>query len=574
MGQLRLSLALLILLPALASAMQIEVVLEGVEREIYEPVRYQLSIVREASSDYLDASRVTQLHRKAPRELQRALEPFGYYNARIESELTAIALGWQARYRVEMGPPTRLRGVIIMVNGEGESDSLLQAWQGQQALREGEIFTHAPYEEAKSDLIKRLQAQGYLGWRWVSRRVVVDPQIQQADIELIVDSGPRHRFGELRLSELPLEDSLLHRYPQFEQGEPFSIEGTIALQRDLSDSNFFDQIDVRPLVDEVTDLQIPIEVDLAMKARNRYEVGLGYGTDTGPRLSSGYERRWVNRHGHRFTTEMITSPIKSSLQARYGIPLSRPQSDRLEFTADYDEETTSVGYRQTHAFGVSLGRQIGEWRRTLGLSYQTEFYDVGGITDDAWLLLPSLGLQRSRSDDRIFPRNGNRIAINFKLASEEIFSSTSFFQSHLLFKQIDSFGPIRLLSRIEMGITLSDEIEDLPLSQRFFAGGDLSLRGFAYRSLAPSDRSGRVIGGSQLLIGSIESDYFFGPTFGAALFADAGNAFNNVDLRPQVSNGMGLRWRLPFGVIRFDLAWVITRDDRPWRIHISVGPDL
>jgi translocation and assembly module TamA len=107
---------------------------------------------------------------------------------------------------------------------------------------------------------------------------------------------------------------------------------------------------------------------------------------------------------------------------------------------------------------------------------------------------------------------------------------------------------------------------------RFRAGGDDSVRGYAYRSLGPSS-GGTVDSGKVILTTSVElarplSDSL--PQFWGAVFVDAGQAANQFsDLRPVVGAGVGLRWRSPVGPLRLD--WAYGEAVRKSRLHFSVG---
>jgi translocation and assembly module TamA len=129
-----------------------------------------------------------------------------------------------------------------------------------------------------------------------------------------------------------------------------------------------------------------------------------------------------------------------------------------------------------------------------------------------------------------------------------------------------------LLTRIEGGTTLCNSLEDLPPSVRFFAGGDRSVRGYAYQSLGPKDVFGDVTGGKHLLVGSIELEKAIAKIFGVAAFYDVGNAFNSfghMDLQQGV--GLGIRLYTPVGPIRLDLARQVGVKDPDFRIHFTVG---
>jgi translocation and assembly module TamA len=58
------------------------------------------------------------------------------------------------------------------------------------------------------------------------------------------------------------------------------------------------------------------------------------------------------------------------------------------------------------------------------------------------------------------------------------------------------------------------------------------------------------------------------------VFYDGGNAIDKIADKLERGAGLGLRWQSPVGPVRIDLATAVSRDDRPWRLHINIGPDL
>jgi len=142
-------------------------------------------------------------------------------------------------------------------------------------------------------------------------------------------------------------------------------------------------------------------------------------------------------------------------------------------------------------------------------------------------------------------------------------------------KYIHSLGDLRLLARVESGTTWIDSVEDLPASLRYFTGGDQSIRGYGFRELGPLNDDGtEVVGGRNLTVGSVEFDYLVRSNWRVAVFADAGNAFNNPDdFDFMRSVGFGVRWLSPVGPIRIDIAHPFNSDDA-FRIHVTMGPDL
>jgi translocation and assembly module TamA len=132
----------------------------------------------------------------------------------------------------------------------------------------------------------------------------------------------------------------------------------------------------------------------------------------------------------------------------------------------------------------------------------------------------------------------------------------------------------RLLLRGKLGVIQAAAFSDLPPSQRFFAGGDQSVRGYGYQELGPENSAGDVIGGQYLTVASIEADYLLYGNFGVAAFFDAGNAGDSFLPSLKKGVGIGLRYRSPVGMIRLDFAHPLDDPDNDFRIHISIGSDL
>ena len=112
----------------------------------------------------------------------------------------------------------------------------------------------------------------------------------------------------------------------------------------------------------------------------------------------------------------------------------------------------------------------------------------------------------------------------------------------------------------------------VPDTLLFRAGGDDSVRGYAYRTLGPAV-GGVVTSGRMLFTSSLEVARPISasrPAFWWALFVDAGNAANRwSEMRPALGYGVGLRWRSPVGPLRIDLAY--GEQVHKTRLHLSVG---
>jgi translocation and assembly module TamA len=211
----------------------------------------------------------------------------------------------------------------------------------------------------------------------------------------------------------------------------------------------------------------------------------------------------------------------------------------------------------------------------LSLTFQQEDFTIGLTDENTALLMPGVNVQRVWGRERLIATRGARLQLDLKGAQEGLLSDASFVQGQVDAKLILPLGERqRLISRGTLGAIYTDDFERLPPSIRYFAGGDQSVRGYDYNRLGPRDASGEVIGGRYLVVGSLELERHIRGNWRAALFYDTGNALDGWNESLEQGAGIGLRWETPIGLVRLDVATALSEDGRPWRLHLTVGPDL
>ena len=558
-----------------ASAATVTVVVEGVEGELLDNVRNTLSIEQYREDANLSKPWVQRLHGKAVEEIHAALKPYGYYRPTVKKELLARDDGWTATYRIDPGRPVPIRSADIRLSGAGQEAPGFQKLVKKQPFTPGTPLNQLHYDTLKSALQKRALEQGYFDAEFLQREIRLDLDAYQADIVLHFDTGPRYQFGPVTFRSSPLSEDFLARYVTFRPGDVYSTRSVLDLQAALTDSDYFSSVDVIAQQERAEGLQVPVEVSLVPHKRNKYTFGLGFGTDTGARASAGWERRLINRRGHRFATGLRLSEVENSLNASYTVPLRNPRTEKLTYSAGYTDTDTDSNRSKTSLLGIS--RTDTRWgaNETLGLSFQREDFTVADVRDTALLLMPSASWLWVSADDRVYSTRGLRTQLTLRGASDALLSDTTFLQTRLQVKFIQKvFTASRIILRGDAGISYVPDFQELPASQRFFAGGDQSVRGYDYESLGPTDASGVVIGGRHLLVGSAEYEQHIKGKWSAAVFVDTGNAINGFSDELNTGVGVGIRWRSPIGLIRMDVASALDKDGNPLRLHLVIGPDL
>lgn len=558
-----------------ARADAVDVAIEGVEGALLDNVRAMLSIIGDRTDEEVTERSVRRLHRRAPDEIRRALEPFGHYNAEIDKHLARGDDGaWRASYRIDPGPRVRLADVMIVICGEAANDRAFAELQNDLTLKSGEPLVHADYGSTRQRIMELAAARGYFDASWRRNVLQIDPGTLEARAELILDSGRRYAFGEVTFEQNVLDDDFLRGFVPFEPGDPWQSDRVLDLQYALDDSDYFLRADVRPQRDQARAGRVPVRARLEPRPRNRYTLGVGFGTNTGARASAGWENRRFTRSGHSFDTRVELAQVSTRVSARYRIPLADPAREQLVLNTSLGTEDIGDAETRQFEFGARRIEQLGRYRASVSLDYQRNEDEIGGEITRRDLVMPGAGLSYSWFDDPIYATRGLRLGANVSGGTETFGSDVSFLRGRLWGDGVlRLWDGGRLLVRGEIGTVEVDDVDRLPLSRRFFTGGDDSVRGFDYQSLGPVNDEGDVIGGRHLAVASIELEQLIAGNWGAAVFTDAGNAMNDLSVNLRRSSGVGLRYRSPVGMFRVDVARAIDGDEAP-RLHLSLGVDL
>lgn len=517
-----------------------------------------------------------RLVKQADKDLKQSLRAFGYYSPRIERKLTFDESCWHAHFQVEAGMRVTISNRNIHITGEIESDEAYRVLLTRLPLAPGSPLNHGDYESLKAQLLDFAAERGYLDFQLNEKQLRVNPSQGLAEIVIGGTSGSRYRFGDLHFAELPLDNTFLLHLAGLQSGELFDVRQLNRVDRNLVNSGYFSSVNVSPRREDASDGVVPLRVDLQMAPRHKWKAGAGYSTNIGPGITFGYENRYLNREGNKFASELRLSPVESGLNASYILPGEDPHKIETVFGVSALHEDTVTARTDSVTFTVLRAYKTGHRTRTPFIELLYERSEIAGATETSTLLMPGLKFSRIRADDLTKVSKGHKISLDSRIAHDSLLSTTSLLQLKGYYKQIHRFANAgRITGRVEAGYTHTKDLNKLPTTLRFFAGGDNSVRGYEYESLGPLDNAGNVIGGRNLLVGSAEYEHpVVGDDWWVAGFLDAGNSFNGSKYDPKIGYGIGARWYSPIGRVRLDLAFPHDNTVDSWRIHFSLGADL
>lgn len=558
----------------------VEVVISGIEGEALDNVREWLAVPEEITAGgVVDRLWLERFASQAVDRARTALEPFGYYNARISVTVEAGEESSRLMVRVVPGEPVRLREVRVLLAGPGEGEWRLRRQVAVFPLNSGDVLLHQRYEEAKAALLSRAQELGYLDASYSTHEIRIDRSATGAAIHLLLETGERYAFGETTIQGAPeYPDSFLRRHLSYRAGEVFSHSRLGETQRNFTSSERFREVLVTTGTADRATRRVPVVVRLKAGPRITLRPGVGYGTDTGARFTIRYRDLNLFLLGHELHSQLYLAERLQGLAMGYVLPSPKDIRNSTALQLNLQREETDSYLSKI--LSMELARTHGLGRGMLGTAYlkgQYEEYEVGDEDDRARLLLPGLRLSLDRYDNPVRPRRGYRASFELRGTHRLLGSDTGLVQllaggSHLLALP----GRLSLHTRGDVGTTLlHDSLHDTPPSLRFFAGGDRSVRGYSYKSLGPRDDSGDVVGGRQMLVGSIELERALFQSWGVSAFFDAGNAFDTFSsFKLYQGAGLGLHYYSPIGALNLSLARPLNGRHSSLHVHFTVGFEL
>ncbi len=561
---------------AFADTLAYQYSITGIKGEALENVINRLNTEQKNLTKPNTSTQAQKFNELIPINVEKALEPYGYFHSNVQSRIYQIR-PYKFKISVTPGPVTIVQSANIKLTGPGANNAALRKYllKAKKKLHSGKRLNTSHYDEIKKDFFTIAEQQGYMKGYFSQHKIRINRKINRADVSLTFNTGPRYYFGAVYFSKNPMATSFLRRYLPFKPGEPFSSDKLLSLQNTLGGTIYFSNVSVDANVTKANQHhEVPVKVQLTPAKAQQYSLGLGYGTDTGARASYGWQWRRVTSTGHYIQTlAQVTQKQNDTFQARYVIPGKHPATDHYALTAGIFTNRPGDNGDQytTEQIGGSYTQFRYNWLQTFALQYQHENYTVDNVSNTANTLIPSVSFEKVVANNRINTINGYKIRLMTQAGANFQNSDGSFFQGEVRGKYIKSFTKqrYRLILYGDLGATYVKNFANMPLSQRFFAGGANTLRGYDYQDLGP---------GRFLTVGGVEWQFRLHGNFYGSVLYNAGNATQNFSLDLKQAAGVGLLYRSPIGPIEITVSHPFENSTslstRNYVIQFTMGPDL
>ncbi|HFK5653743.1 outer membrane protein assembly factor [Enterobacter cloacae subsp. cloacae] len=572
----QLCLVSVLLTSGVASAANVRLQVEGLSGALEKNVRAQLSTIE---SDEVTPDR--RFRARVDDAIREGLKALGYYEPTIDFDLRPPPKkGRQVLIaRVSPGEPVLIGGTNVVLRGGARTDrDYLDLLSTRPKI--GTVLNHGDYDSFKKSLTSVSLRKGYFDSQFNKSQLGIALDRHQAFWDIDYDSGERYRFGDVTFEGSQIREEYLQNLVPFKKGDYYQSRDLAELNRRLSATGWFNSVVVAPEFEKSRKTKVlPLHGVVSPRTENTIETGAGYSTDVGPRVRATWKKPWMNSYGHSLTTSASISSPEQQLDFSYKIPLLKNPLEQyylvqggFKRTDLNDTESDSTTLAVSRFWDLSSG-----WQRAINLRWSLDHFTQANVTNTTMLLYPGVMISRTRSRGGLMPTWGDsqRYSIDY---------SNTMWGSDVDFSVIQAqnvwirtlYDKHRFVMRGNLGWIETGDFDKVPPDLRFFAGGDRSIRGYKYKSIAPKDDDGKLIGASKLATGSLEYQYNVSGKWWGAMFVDGGEAVSDIRRSDfKTGAGVGVRWQSPVGPIKLDFAVPVgDKEEHGLQFYIGLGPEL
>lgn len=419
----------------------------------------------------------------------------------------------------------------------------------------------------------------------VDHQAILDMNAHTADLVFDITDKGKARYGDIQFKGLErVKPDFARKLVALKQDGCYKEAEIEQAQADLLSSGLFSLVKVNVPEQPDSSGRVPLIIDVTERKPRTIKAGLTYYTDEGPGVQLGWEHRNILGRGEKLTSDLKISAIEQSITNKLTKPFFLRRDQTLNLAANLKREDTDAYEANTISLNGDVARKINK-RLTvsLGGGYDVSHIDDGEKNETFALLYGTGYADWDNRDNALDPHKGYKARLDLKPFINTLDPSNIFWETQINASTYFAFAPDTridpvLAIRGRFGSIFGQDTDNIPATERFYAGGGGSVRGFAYQDIGPRNDDGDPAGGRSVIETSAEMRFKITPTIGAAAFVDGGSVSDAV--YPDIENGyaigagLGIRYYTSFGPLRFDVGVPLTQKDDAdgaYQIYISLG---
>lgn len=519
--------------------------------------------------------------------LKRLYQKDGYYRATIKYQLDVRGKLITAHIVIDEGPRVNVASVILKANGAVQPVVLNP--QFKLPLATGDPFDERAYQLGEQKLLGLYQRHGY-PFAHASRGAEVYVGPGRAYIWYAVTPENRANFGSTTIEGTrKVNQRLVTRELTYKAGEQFDAGKVAASRQKILNLNLFSSVDFVPQENPDDRTIVPIVVKVREKPPRQVNLMIGYNTESLFNASIQWNHYNFLGGGRQLLLDATYSDITSYLDAKLIQPYLLSRNTRGILEVMQEQETYQTYTLNASRFQPRIDYLITpQLIATFGWRLEYLKFDTlnpltiaaeGGVRRDGILSGPAGSAIYNTTDDPLDPHHGIIMTFQGNIANHLFGSDYRYWRT---LGELRHYVPVGwktiFASRVELGLADTfGPTRDIPLSERFYSGGEGSVRGYGLRRIGPLSPANEPLGGLSLFEGSVELRRPLFWRLAGATFFDCGQVSVHPYRIPvgnlQCGYGPAVSMATPVGPVRLDLGIPTKRPrgDASWQVYFSIG---
>ncbi|KRB62618.1 hypothetical protein ASE04_00050 [Rhizobium sp. Root708] len=442
--------------------------------------------------------------------------------------------------------------------------------------------------KAGDKLVEEMKEEGRPLAKLTKREVIADHRTDTVDVVLSVESGPIAPIGTVGVTgSKSVRPDFIQSYSRLDKGDRYSPEALKKAGDRLRALGVFSSVTIHEAEGLAGDGSLPMTIEVSEGKQRYFGVGAQYSTIDGFGVNGywGHRNLFGGAEGLRIegaVGRLGEASGVSDLDYSAGITFTKPGIfvPEATLTASILAKTENPDAYNAKLVTASLGiaYELNDRDTITGSGEVSWEKDDDAFGNNTYLTfaLP-FQFDRDARDNKFDPTEGYR-AMAKVTPSCESYSGTFFsaFEGSISgYYGLGAEDRIVLAGKVAAGFLVgADDLENIPATRRFFAGGGGSVRGYGYQEISPYNAANEETGGASYMTASFETRVKITDTIGIVPFIDVGTV--SADVAPDFSDfragaGIGIRYATPFGPLRLDFAVPLNKYEGGTNYGIYAG---
>ena len=464
-------------------------------------------------------------------------------------------------------------------------------------FREGEVFSRKEVNKVISAMQKRMGEDAYA---FAEVRMVpdLDEKNKTVGLRLMLVPGSKMRVRYIHFSgNEKTKDNVLRREMRQLEGAMYQTSKVDRSKVRLQRLNYLGSVNVglQKVANSLD--EVDLEVQVTERFSGNLSIGLGFSQVQGITLQLGFAHENIFGTGNKLEFQFNNSEVSQQYALSYENPYYTPEGISRGFnlsiiktdagennTSNFliDQATLSVDYgiplSEFNRLRLEIGVERNELRTTSGSSQEVYDFvrDNGDKYDDSTpnseingddydTVFTGISFTKDSRNRKVFADSGSLNSIGLEVDAGDLEFYKIRYRHQTAYGLSEMFT-LSLKGKVGYGDSYGSA-DELPIFEKFYAGGVRSVRGYESNSLGPLDSEDDPVGGDMQVIGSAEVLFPIealgsSETFRVGVYFDVGNVFEDFDTYDsgelRQSTGVSAKWFSFIGPIEFSYAFPLN----------------